>query len=187
MSRIVLVVPDTGPLISLGKADCLPILLKLDVPIIIVDQVLHEATRDRRFPDAGRIDAFVQGNPQRVTVFNTVVGEAAAAQRAAFGDGRQRGLGEAAVAEFLARLDEVAEPDSPVLLVYEDGDLRSARFILPANVHVVSTKALLLGMERRGLVPSAQAIWDRIRTAGRLASEAVVDDPGAGPTGPTRW
>jgi hypothetical protein len=58
--RVVLVVPDAGPLISLGKADKLDILLRLRLPIYIVDQVYHEATHEHRFADARRIERFVR-------------------------------------------------------------------------------------------------------------------------------
>jgi len=39
MKRTVLAIPDSGPLISLGVADRLDLLLDLDIPIYIIDQV----------------------------------------------------------------------------------------------------------------------------------------------------
>lgn len=187
MSRVVLVVPDAGPLISLGRADALSILLRLGLPIYVVDQVLFEVTRDERHEDARRIAAFVQEHPQTVHVFSTVVGGEAARRRHAGEAGRQKGQGEAAIAEFLARLDEVAGPDAPVLLVYEDSDVRKSRFVLPDTVHVVSTKALLVGMERRGLIASADAVWRAIMDAGRRPLDSDVDQPGMTPSGSSRW
>lgn len=187
-ARVVLVVPDVGPLISLGHADRLDLLLLLGLPIWIVDQVLHEATSNPRFGDARRIAAFVQDHPAAVRVFATAVGEAATARRAAGHAGRQRGQGEAAIAEFLVRLDEVARPDDPVLLLYEDSDIRQSRFVLPANVHLVSTLALLQGMERRGLIPSAGEVWQAILASGRQPSATSIDRPGQVPEGSsTDW
>lgn len=95
--RVVLVVPDAGPLISLGKADKLDILLKLELPIYIVDQVHYEATRESKFPDARRIERFVRANAGMVHIFETEVGKAAARRRAAGETARQRGQGEAAL------------------------------------------------------------------------------------------
>ncbi|WP_448202604.1 hypothetical protein [Azospirillum sp. sgz302134] len=185
MTRVVLVVPDAGPLISLGKADALSHLLSLELPIYVVDQVLFEVTRDERHDDARRIADFVAGHQSTIHVFETEVGKDAASRRVAGETARQKGRGEAAIAEFLARLDEVAQPDDAVLLVYEDSDVRKSRFVLPDNVHVVSTKALLVGMERRGLIPSVDAIWKAITDNGRRPSEDSVDVPASTPRGPS--
>ncbi len=46
MKRTVLVIPDSGPLISLSVANRLDLLLKLDMPIYVVDQVFYECTKD---------------------------------------------------------------------------------------------------------------------------------------------
>jgi hypothetical protein len=70
-------------MISLGKDDCLDVLLKLVLPIYIVDQVLHQVTRDPRHNDAPRIAAFVQGHADIVRGVTTEVGRSAAARRAA--------------------------------------------------------------------------------------------------------
>jgi len=52
MKRVALIMDDAGPLISLGKAKSLDILLKLDLPIYIIDQVYFEVTREPSFEDA---------------------------------------------------------------------------------------------------------------------------------------
>jgi hypothetical protein len=180
--RVVLIVPDAGPLISLGKADRLPILLKLNLPIYVVDQVHYEVTHDKRFADAVRIERFVRDNPGLVHVFATAVGAAAAERRAAGETGRQKGQGEAAIAEFLNRLDEVTDADAPVMLLYEDSDIMKSNFVLPGNVHPVGTWPLLLRMEALGLIESAEEIWDEIESAGRKpAKDDDPDDIAGGP------
>jgi hypothetical protein len=141
-------IPDAGPLISLAKADVLQLLRVLGMPVYVVDQVLHETTFDRRFEDAVRIDAFVRSSTDLVHVFETAVGKAAAERRAGGETGRQPGQGETAIEELLARLDEITgDPDSPVMLLYENSDIRKSRFVVPENVHVVSTRELLIGMD----------------------------------------
>lgn len=40
--RVVLLVPDAGPLISLATIDRLELLLEINLPIYLVDQVAHE-------------------------------------------------------------------------------------------------------------------------------------------------
>jgi hypothetical protein len=163
--RTALIIPDAGPLISLGKADRLEVLLKPGLPLYIVDQVLYEATRDPRHVDARRIAAFVRSNSRAV-----------AARRAAGETGRQKGQGEAALAEFLARLDEVLDhPYDRALLLFEDSDIRTGVFLTAANVDLVSTRALLRWLERRRLIRSAEEIWQAIEAAGREPSAADVD------------
>jgi predicted nucleic acid-binding protein len=185
--KVVLLVPDAGPLISLAKADCLDLLLLLELPVVLVDQVQFEVTRHKQFADAVRIEQFVQSHAAEVHVFATAVGAAAAVRRTQ-GEVRQPGQGEAAIAELLQRLDEVnGDADAPVLLLYEDSDVRKSRFVLPDNVHVVSTSGLLAGLERKGLIRSAEAVWERIEAAGRVPSSATVDQPGAVARRSTSW
>lgn len=182
--RVALLVPDAGPLISLGKAGRLEILLKLSLHVYVVDQVLYETTRDPWHEDARRIAAFVRENQGSVHVFETEVGRAAAARRAAGETSRQRGQGEAAVAEFLARLDEVLEqPDDRALILFEDSDVRTGVFLTAANVDLVSTRALLRWLERHGLIPSADEVWQAIEAAGRSPSAIDVDTRGQRPGG----
>jgi len=184
---VVLVVPDAGPLISLAKADCLDLLLLPGVPVWIVDQVRFEASGSDRFPDAIRIDRFIRSHDARIMEFTTAVG-LAAAQRRAQGEVRQPGQGEAAIAEFLQRLDEVTgDPDAPVLMLFEDSDIRRSRFFLPDNVHLPSTLAFLRGLERKCLIPSAEQVWSLIAAAGRTPSLADVDLPGATLGNVTSW
>jgi hypothetical protein len=188
MPAVTLLIPDAGPLISLAKGGALDLLLRLDLPIVIADQVVHEATRRHDLDDARVIRAFIENAGDRVTVFETQVGTMAEAKRAAGDTGSQRGLGEAAIAEMLNRLDEVTgDADAPVLLLFEDDDVRRSSFIVPENVHVVSTWALLKGMERRGLIRSADAVWNSIVSAGRRPGKADIDKPGTSSGGRTNW
>lgn len=180
-------VPDAGPLISLAKAGLLDLLLLPGYPIYVVDQVCYEVTGSKRFPDAIRIEEFIQRHPGAVHEFSTAVGQAAALRRAQ-GEVRQPGQGEAAIAEFLQRLDEVTgDPDAPVLLLFEDGDIGKSRFLLPDSIHLVSTLAFLRGLERRRLIQSADNAWQRIEAAGRSPSSASVDQPGSGAGLLTQW
>jgi hypothetical protein len=186
--RVVLLVPDAGPLISLGRIDRLSLLLLLKLPIYLVDQVVYEVTRDPQFADAQRMQALITQHSSTVQVFQTVVGQAAAQRRAGGEAGRQKGQGEAAIAEFLARLDEVLDsPDDPVLLLYEDSDIMKQRFVVPDNVHLLSTRALLIGLERRGQIPSAAAVWEEIHAAGRSPTASATDLTALRPKAGSRW
>lgn len=168
-------VPDAGPLISLAKAGLLDLLLLPGCPVHVVDQVRYEVTGSKQLPDAVLIGEFILRHPETMHEFSTAVGQAAASRRAG-GEVRQPGQGEAAIAEFLQRLDEITgDPGTPVLLLFEDGDIRKSRFLLPDSIHLLSTRAFLLGLERRGLIRSADEAWKQIEAAGRAPSSVSVD------------
>jgi hypothetical protein len=184
--KVVLLVPDAGPLISLGRVNRLDLLVSLGLPVVIVDQVKFEVTRDARFPDARHIERFLAHQPT-VHVFETAVGTAAASRREA-GEIRQPGQGEAAIAECLSRIEEITgDPDGPILLLFEDSDILKRRFVLPANVHIISTWSFLLGLERKGLLVSAMSVWQEIEASGRKPAPATTDEPGTAHEEPTRW
>ncbi len=72
------VIADSGPLISLAKADALDLLLifKEGIQIVLTDVVYHEVTSERdRFPDAAKIYQFLSKHPE-IMVENTTYGEA---------------------------------------------------------------------------------------------------------------
>lgn len=66
---IKIVLPDTGPLISLALGSALDLLLLVanDVQIVLTDVVEFEATRrSEELLDAGAILAFLQANAERI-------------------------------------------------------------------------------------------------------------------------
>ncbi|OQY47376.1 MAG: hypothetical protein DRR08_27135 [Candidatus Parabeggiatoa sp. nov. 2] len=175
MKRTVLAIPDSGPLISLGVADRLELLLKLDMPIYIVDQVLYECTSDLTKLGARAIVDLVENHPDVVHVDETFVGKAAKIERESGVNKRHRGLGEAAIAEFFANIDDKIDPSEPVLILFEDSDIRRINAFIQGNAHLLSTKALLVGMEECSLIESAEVIWQSIINAGRKPSEKIID------------
>ena len=177
MKRIALVIPDAGPLISLGRADRLDLLLRLDVPIFLVDQVVFEATHSRHHQDAAQIRVFIQAHAEQVRVVTTFVGAAAAAARQQKPEARPRGLGEAAIAEFYSRIDEFIDPNRPVLVLFEDSDIRRITALVRGNVHLLSTWGLLMGMEEVGLIEFAAGVWEAINRSGRHPPTHAVDQP----------
>jgi len=96
-------------------------------------------------------------------------------------------LGEAAVAEFYGRVDEFVDPGQPILILFEDSDVRRINALVRGNVHLLSTRGLLKGMERRGLIPSADEVWAAICSAGRSPSGTEIDRPAPPPYGGSRW
>lgn len=159
--RCVLVIPDSGPLISLWTAGRLDLLTALDMPIIMIDEVYAEVTSDQDYAKDREVKAFLDGlKGSTLTLEETFVGKAATAAReqGAFESGHD--LGDAAIAEFMANgIRKYASDDALVLLLFEDADFRNVRFLRkPDNLHLLSTVAMLRGLERVGIIPSADDI-----------------------------
>ncbi len=167
MIRTVLAIPDSGPLISLGVANRLDLLLKLNMPIYVVDQVLYECTNDLSRLGAKAIIDFVENHPKIVHIEETFVGKAAKIERDSGVKKRHRGLGEAAIAEFFANLDDKVDPAYPVLILFEDSDIRRINALIQGNAHLLSTKALIVGLKECKLIESADSIWQSIILGGR--------------------
>lgn len=161
-ARCVLVIPDAGPINSLWTAGHLDLLLKLDIPIVMIDAVYDELTGDSaNYAKDREVKAFLDGLVgTRLTMEETFVGQQArlARRQGTFRAGK--GIGDAAIAEFMGDgLGTYVDDGSPVLLLFEDADFRSVRFVRkPDNLHMLSTVALLRGMERMGIIDSADAI-----------------------------
>jgi hypothetical protein len=164
--RCVLVIPDAGPINSLWVARRLDLLLKLEMPVVLIDEVYAETTRDPDHYAKDRdVQSFVEAHRDReILVEKTFVGSSAAVARAR-GDKLKSNLGDAAIAEFLndanegSGINKYLQSDEPVLLLFEDADLRSTKFIKKTdNLHLLSTVAFLRGMEAVGLIESAQEV-----------------------------
>jgi hypothetical protein len=155
----------------------LDLLLDLDMPIYIIDQVLYECTGDLTRLGAKTIVDFVENNPDVVYVEETFVGKAASLERESGIKKRHRGLGEAAIAEFFANIDEKIDPKEPVLILFEDSDIRRINAFFQGNAHLLSTRALLVGMEECSIIESADDVWQSIISAGRKPSDKIIDQP----------
>ncbi len=53
--------------------------------------------------------------------------------------------------------------------------MRRRAGLLQENIHFISTAALLDGMEKAGLIKSAEAIWKAMEEAGRTPLKQVLD------------
>ena len=160
-TRCVLLIPDSGPLNSLWTAGRLALLTTLDMPIVMVDEIYAEVTGDLSYPKDREVKAFLDGlKGKDLTVEETFVGNAAKAAREAGTFESGRGLGDAAVAEFMANgVQKYTTNGAPVLLLFEDADFRNVRFLRkPDNLHLLSTVAMLRGLERSGIIASADDV-----------------------------
>jgi hypothetical protein len=158
--RCVLVVPDAGPFNSLWVADRLDILLALDMPVVVVDAVYDELTSDpAHYLKDRAVKDLIDGYPGIFHVEPTETGGLQRARRAA-GQPLKRNAGEVAIADFMTDgLERYAGAGDPVLVLFEDSDVPGVRFLRkPPNVHLLSTVGLLRGLERVGVIESADAV-----------------------------
>ena len=164
----IVLLPDAGPLITLAYADALDLLLKPGWTVQLVDMVLHEVTRNIT-PTSQLIARWVRR--RRVPVLSTRVfahhGRAAVGASAA---PRKSNLGELAIQEIMSGFDLTLPPTQGVFL-FEDHKIARASFLLPESCQKVSTRAFLLFLEQRELIPSAADVHVRALQAGRAFSQ----------------
>ena len=158
MKRCVLAIPDAGPLNSLWVANRLDLLLRLEMPIAVVDAVYDEVTSDPNYRKDAEVKAFIDSNRPPFAIEQTDIGAYERARRKA-GKPRKRNVGELAMMDFISDEGGVRrylDSSDPLLVLYEDQGLRVFR--KPPNMHLLSTVGLLRGMEKVGLIRSADSV-----------------------------
>lgn len=194
-ARIRIVIPDTGPLISLAKADALDALLTFDetIRIVVTDFVEFEATRNRdNYPDAMAICDFLAGNAGRIEIQQTMFGQMvkqAALMRERYDESplfrrqmEEQGIappeipldsGELSIVSFANSLIE-SPPGIPILILAEDDYFLRENAAAPGNAHIVSTRSFLEALERIGRIPSAESVWADV-ARNRAVTQKTVD------------
>ena len=158
MRRCTVVIPDAGPFNSLWVADRLDLLLKLDMTIVVIDAVYDEVTGDPSYPKDCDVKAFIDDHRPPFVVEPTDAGIHERARRER-GEKPKRNAGELAIADFMSSdggLRRYLAPGDPVALLFEDRDWFVFR--KPPNLHLLTTVGLLRGLERVGVIESADAI-----------------------------
>ena len=158
MTRCTIIIPDAGPFNSLWVADQLPLLLRLKMKIVVVDAVYDEMTSDVAYQKDRDVKAFIDGNQPPFTVETTDIGTTERAKRAR-GEKLKKNAGEVAMFDFMSSEDGLRKylvSGDPVAVLFEDEDW----FVAPRtpNLHLLSTVGMLRGLERVGVVDSADDI-----------------------------
>jgi hypothetical protein len=164
MAAPVVLLPDSGPLITLAYADALDLLLKPGWPIVLVDMVLHEVTRNQT-PTSEKLAQWVAASQLSVRTTRTFQHHqrTLAANPAA---ARTSNLGELAIQETMNDFALEQAPQTGVFL-FEDHKIARASFLLPDNCRKISTRAFLLFLEQQGWLASAAEIERQAILAGR--------------------
>jgi len=164
----IILLPDAGPLITLGYADALELLFKPGWPLAMADMVLEEVTRNRT-PTSRKLAEWVKAN--QIPILQTRIyrhyrqlsEDSATAPR-------KSNLGELAIQEVMNDFALKPPPKRGVFL-FEDHKIARAGFLLPDNCRKVSTKAFLIFLEQKGWLESAGEIEHRAIRAGRNFSQ----------------
>lgn len=210
--KVRIVLPDTGPLITLAHAGALEVLLAFDaeqVQLVITDMVEFEATRHRStHEDAQRIADFVEKHAGRITIEKTAFGQmaiSAARLYERYTESQQLrdyyassnmpppsplapNSGEFSINSYVSEL--IGQPPGPPCLVIAEDDffLRSTPGALPGNAHIISTATLLAKLESLDPRLKARDILDAAqRYKGRDPNRAEVDKPAAKIKGGSSW
>ena len=168
MAPNVVLLPDAGPLITLAYADALDLLFKPDWPIVLVDMVLHEVTRNQT-PTSEKLAQWAaagQVSMRTTRTFQHHQQRLAANPVAA----RTANLGKLAIQETMNDF-ALDQPQQTGVFLFEDHKIARAGFLLPDNCRKISTRAYLLFLEQQGWLVSAADIERRAIQAGRSFSK----------------
>jgi hypothetical protein len=168
MAANIALLPDAGPLITLAYADALDLLFKPGWPIVLVDMVLHEVTRNQT-PTSEKLAQWAASGKVSVRATRTFRHHQ---QRLAAdpAGARSANLGELAIQETMNDFALDQPPQTGVFL-FEDHKIARASFLLPDNCRKISTRAYLLFLEQQGWLESAADIERRAIQAGRSFSK----------------
>ena len=168
MAANIALLPDAGPLITLAYADALDLLFKPGWPIVLVDMVLHEVTRNQT-PTSEKLAQWAASGKVSVRATRTFRHHQ---QRLAAdpAGARSANLGELAIQETMNDFALDQPPQTGVFL-FEDHKIARASFLLPDNCRKISTRAYLMFLEQQGWLESAADIERRAIQAGRSFSK----------------
>lgn len=168
MAANLALLPDAGPLITLAYADALDLLFKPGWPIVLVDMVLHEVTRNQT-PTSEKLAQWAvcgQVSVRTTRTFQHYRQTLATSPAAA----RTANLGELAIQETMNDF-ALDQPRQTGVFLFEDHKIARTSFLLPDNCRKISTRAYLLFLEQQGWLASAADIERRAIQAGRNFSK----------------
>ncbi len=168
MATNIALLPDAGPLITLAYADALDLMFKPGWPVVLVDMVLHEVTRNLT-PTSEKLAQWAAAGQVSVRATRSFQHhqQRLAANPAA---ARTANLGELAIQETMNDF-ALEQPQQTGVFLFEDHKIARASFLLPDNCRKISTRAYLLFLEQQGWLESAADIERRAIQAGRSFSK----------------
>lgn len=164
-----LVIPDSGPLISLGSINRLDLIDRFKCGILIADMVGYEVGRGPdTAPDKVAFLKWFEGRGNRVQTVDTTYG----AMWSRLSEEDRKAIrrldphaGELAIREFTDKIRQTIPREDQVLVLFEEDAVKGMNF--GEHVHLLHTYAFLLTLENLKVIPSAEAVFEQIHKAGR--------------------
>lgn len=188
--RVNLVIPDSGPLITLASATLgnpammandktyLDVLLCLNVRIGLVDMVLEEVLRVEEKPDVAILRNWISKNQGAIDVVETYIGSSYKRDIAEGRVVRRKHLGELAIDEYLLDFDEFRESqNAAVVVLFEDAKIPSL-LDNKKNVHLLSTLGLLETLQLNDMFDMDE-FMSSLKRIGATIPGVLVDAPTA--------
>lgn len=164
-----LVIPDSGPLITFGLIGRLDLLDRFRCAIVVVDMVVAEVMRGpETAPDKPAFRQWFKARGNRIQTVETTYG---AMWNEIPDEARRRikrlhpSAGELAIREFTDRLAIALPAGDQALVLFEEDAVKTMHF--GPQVHLLHTYAFLLSLEKLGVLDSADAMVETIRSRGR--------------------
>lgn len=173
--KLEVLVPGSGPLFSfVSVPGGLDLLLAPGFPVYLTDYVAWEATRTGSVT-ALKIKEWISSHPDEVKIVEMELGQARIEKEASGAATKAGGrhLGEVTVFEAMAGGDF---GDGPFLFLFEEDRFVDPGFYGRQPVHSVTTLGFLVGLERSGMISSADEIFAAMRSNGREGVKAVIID-----------
>ena len=163
-----LVIPDSGPLMSLGRIDRLDLLDRFNCPILIADMVVDEVLRGMPgAPDAMIFDDWFRNGGNGIRTVETSIGllwKALPPEQQALRK-RIKDAGETSIWQFSNTLRDTMGVMDHRLLLFEDSHVKNMDF--GPHITKITTWSFLVGTERMAVIPSADILHQEIAAAGR--------------------
>lgn len=161
-------IPDSGPLMSLGRIDRLDLLERFKCPILITDMVAAEVLRGLPgAPDAAIFQHWFESRDNHVQTVETSIGllwKAVPEENKAVLK-RIKDAGETSIWQFSNSLRETIGPQDYGLILFEDARVKTMDF--GPHMAKVTTWSFLIGLERMGVIQSADKLHQEMADANR--------------------
>ena len=173
-----LVIPDTGPFISLATADRLDLLERFTVPLATMDIVKAECLY-KAWPGRERLEQWLKRNANRLEIiespFMDAYAKAMEQERSKLKPEATRGLGDAAIAWYVINAPYIRPEHTTMLVLTEDATFGDK--VLGRDVHALSTRAFLQTLENLKVIKSAKSVLADIERGGRVVAPYMADRP----------
>jgi hypothetical protein len=163
--EVAIIVSDVPPLITLAAAQSLDYLLYPELPVIIPDAVLYEATQAGGKLGAQEILDWYRAHGEQVRIEPTQTFQDEMTLRATPGHKPARDLGERAALEVV-RTYPLGE-NGRALLLSDDRDAQRLVVFAPEKAILLTTWDYLRQLEEAQRIQSAAAIFEAAQRAGR--------------------